>query len=353
MKKNLIMLCVTLIIGAMIVSCSRNNESKSNTQNENISKFSELSGPYLGQKPPGMTPEIFAPDVVADIGSEHTATMFTPDGKEAFWSRIMNPGQFPRCMVIMHVKQENGVWGKPELAPFNIGTNNFISSISPDGKRIYFRARRPIKKGGELPRRYSTWVVKKTDTGWGEPRLADEDLNWDDKYFHFQETNSGNRYFTGKLVDVEREVGFFRSKYVDGEYQQPEALGKTINSEYLDYAFHVEPDEKFIIFSSTRPGGFVGSELYISFHQPDDSWGPAFNLGSKINSVFEGGTDWAYLSPDGKYLFFITSVEAYQDSDVEDGTYEQLKAISLRYENGYNKVYWVNTSFVEELRPKE
>ena len=322
-------------------------------QSETTSKFPVLRGPYLGQKPPGMTPEIFAPDVVADTGSEHTATMFTPDGKEAFWSRIMNPGQSPRCMVIMHVKQENGVWSKPELAPFNIGVNNFISSISPDGKRIYFRARRPIEKRGELPRRFSsTWVVKKTDTGWGEPYLADEDLNWDDNYFHFQETNSGNRYFTGRLVDVDREVGFFRSKYVDGEYQQPEALRKTINSEYLDYAFHVHPDEKFIIFSSTRAVGFIGiGELYISFHQPDDSWGPAINLGSKINSVFEGGTDWAYLSPDGKYLFFIASIEAYHDSDVEDGTYEKLKAISLSYENGYNKIYWVNTSFIEELKP--
>ena len=121
--------------------------------------------------------------------------------------------------------------------------------------------------------------------------MADEDLNWDDNYFHFQETNSGNRYFTGRLVDVDREVGFFRSKYVDGEYQQPEALRKTINSEYLDYAFHVHPDEKFIIFSSTRAVGFIGiGELYISFHQPDDSWGPAINLGSKINSVFRGAS---------------------------------------------------------------
>jgi hypothetical protein len=321
-------------------------------QMETTSKFPVLRGPYLGQKPPGMTPEIFAPGVVTDISDEHTATMFTADGKEAFWSRIMNPGQHPRCMVIMHVKQENGVWSKPGLAPFNIGTYNFIDSISPDGKRVYFKAFQRIEKGEEITRRWTNWVVHKTDTGWGEPRLLEEDFKWDDKYFDFNETNSGNRYFSSKLPGVEGELGFFRSKYVDGEYQQPEALGKTINSEYLDYAFYVDPDEKFIIFASNRPGGFLGTELYISFHQPDDSWGPAMNLGSKINnSVFAGGTSWPYLSPDGKYLFFIASVEAYQDSYVEDGTYEQLKAISMSIENGYSKTYWVNTSFIEELKP--
>jgi hypothetical protein len=321
------------------------------TMNAQQSDFPKLTGPYLGQKPPGDVPEIFAPGVVPDIGSEHTACMFTSDGKEVFWSRIINPGQ-PRCMPILQMKQENGVWGKTELAPFNIGKYNFLGSISPDGKRVYFMAYQRIEEGDEITRKSTTWVVSRTISGWGEPHLLFKDFKWGgDGAFYFHETKSGNAYFTGSLPGVEREFGFFRSRYIDDVYQKPEALDKTINSEYLDYAFYVDPDERFIIFASNRPGGFVGTELYISYHQSDDSWSPAINLGPKINSVFEGGTDWPSLSPDGKYLFFTASVEAYQDSDVEDGTYEKLKAISKSYENGYSKIYWVDTSFVGELKP--
>ena len=138
---------------------------------------------------------------------------------------------------------------------------------------------------------------------------------------------------------------------VDGSYQDPEPLGSTINSEHLDYGFFVDADEKFIIFASNRPGNYSGTELYMSFRLPDDSWGPALNL-ERINSAFGGGTTWPYLSPDGKYLFFLASVEAYEDSDVVEGTYAGLRAISQSPENGYLKVYWVSTSFIDMLNRK-
>lgn len=338
--------CFMAILFVIVLSGCQNSETA-----EDIEPPSVLSGPYLGMIPPSDIPEIFAPEAVPDIGSEHTAIMFTPDGTEVFWSRIMNPGNSPRCMVIMHMKLENGVWIKPELASFNFGLYNFMSSISPDGKRLYFQAKLP-EGSGHSPRSDGL-VVEKTEAGWGTPRLATTFVPSEKRFFHFQETRSGNRYFSGRLPHVEGTVAFFRSKYVDGKYQEPEALGKTINSEFLDYAYHIDPDERFIIFSSNRPGGFADVELYISYHQPDDSWGPAINLGPKINSKFAGGTDWPYLSPDGKYLFFTASVEAYRISDVEDGTYEKLREISTSSFNGYSKIYWVDTSFVEKLKPRE
>jgi len=307
-----------------------------------------LRGPYFGQTPPGDTPQIFAPGFLPDIGYEHTATMFTVDGEQAFWGRVINPGVSPRCHVIMHAQQVDGVWSAPELAPFNIGINSFIDSVSPDGTRVFFQAHEKVEKDGGVQRRWTNWVVHRTVSGWDEPRLLEESFSWDNKFFDFQVTNSGNRYFTSNLEGSEREIGLFSSRFVDGSYEDPQPLGPTVNSESLDYAFYVDPDEEFIVFASTRPGAFDGTELYISFHQLDDSWGPALSL-EKINAVFEGGISWPYLSPDGKYLFFVASVDAYEDADVEEGTYEQLRAISQSPDNGYLKVYWVSTSFIEEL----
>ena len=48
--------------------------------------FPTLEGPYLGQKPPGLIPEVFAPDIV---WSEHVegAVAFTPDLKKFYFRR--------------------------------------------------------------------------------------------------------------------------------------------------------------------------------------------------------------------------------------------------------------------------
>lgn len=312
--------------------------------------FSKLTGPYLGQKPPDDTPIVFASNVIPDIGSEHTATVFTPDGKEAFWSRIINPGQSPRLIVTMHIKQKNGVWSQPELAPFNMGLLTLIKNISPDGKRLYIHSWRPYKDENKRPQ-IGGWVVDKNEYGWGEPRIHNWDLEFEGEYDFQQEVRSGNLYLRRKLKKDDRASSLFRSKLVHGKYQKPKLLGESINSKYMDYSFCIDPNEAFIIFASNRPGVSTQIELYISFHMSDDTWSDAYNLGPKIKSVCEGGTDWPCLSPNGKYLFFLGSVEAYKEFDVEKSTYKKLKAISQRIENGYSRIYWVSTRFIEELKP--
>lgn len=44
-------------------------------------------GPYLGQKPPGMTPEIFRPGIVSLSEAVEYGMAFTPDGQEFYFNR--------------------------------------------------------------------------------------------------------------------------------------------------------------------------------------------------------------------------------------------------------------------------
>jgi len=48
--------------------------------------FPVLRGPYLGQKPPGMAPEVFAPGIVTTELNEHGSPTFSPDLSEMYWS---------------------------------------------------------------------------------------------------------------------------------------------------------------------------------------------------------------------------------------------------------------------------
>ena len=92
-KKCLSIIRVLTLSAVFVISCFQQ------------SNFPTLKGPYLGQKPPGNEPELFAPGILTDIYREHSATKFTPDGEEVFWTRVMNQGGSPRLDVIVHVQQ--------------------------------------------------------------------------------------------------------------------------------------------------------------------------------------------------------------------------------------------------------
>ena len=214
-----------------------------------------LKGPYLDQTPPGDVPEIFAPGIVSSVYWEHSGAVFTPDGKELFWSRAINEGREPRIIVIMHMKQKNGIWTKPELAPFNLAPYNHINSISPDGRRLYFFTEQEDQPG-------NAWVVDKTENGWGKPRLLRintiDNLNTVINEVH--ETYSENLYLYGPNNDTQSGRGIISSRYMNGKYTEYESLGTNINfpcdDPFPNHSPTVDPDERFVIFVSKRPGGY-------------------------------------------------------------------------------------------------
>ena len=63
----MLLFCLILIIG-----CAQKED------------FPVHKGPYLGQKPPGMTPEVFAPGIISTEHKEHSTLAFSPDGTEIF-----------------------------------------------------------------------------------------------------------------------------------------------------------------------------------------------------------------------------------------------------------------------------
>lgn len=46
-----------------------------------------LKGSYLGQKPPGVTPEVFAPGIVSTNNHAEMGCAWTPEGKEFYFGR--------------------------------------------------------------------------------------------------------------------------------------------------------------------------------------------------------------------------------------------------------------------------
>jgi len=95
--------------------------------------FPKLTGPYLGQTPPGLTPEIFAPGIVSTDFYHHCSPSISPDGKEIYWA--MAPLDAMRQIYFSKWKDDR--WTKAE----NLG-NEFSEAtcpyVSPEGKYLFF-----------------------------------------------------------------------------------------------------------------------------------------------------------------------------------------------------------------------
>lgn len=77
---------------------------------EQSKDFPVLKGPYLGQKPPDTTPEIFAPGIITLEEFIEFKGAFSPDGKEYYFYRHSLPEYIP---TLFFTKVENGVWTEP------------------------------------------------------------------------------------------------------------------------------------------------------------------------------------------------------------------------------------------------
>jgi len=78
------------------------------------------------------------------------------------------------------------------------------------------------------------------------------------------------------------------------------------------------------LFDSDRPGGYGGYDIYIAWKDKDGAWTKPINLGAQINSKYAESR--AYMSPEGKYLFFTSNRNGTMDTWwVDAGVLEKLK----------------------------
>lgn len=88
-------------------------------------------------------------------------------------------------------------------------------------------------------------------------------------------------------------------------WSEPVNLGDKINTEFWETTPSLSPDKRTLYFTSNRPGGIGGSDLYVSYMQPNGKWGPAENMGTVLNSA---GDEMApFIHADNQTLYFTSS----------------------------------------------
>jgi len=266
-------------------------------------EFPVLEGSYMGQKPPGMVAEPFALGVISKEGWELEG-VFAPGMKEFYFTldRATDVKDFKPTVI--GFRQQNNVWNK-----FTEFPRRGEIVFSPDGNRMHMAKGYKDRVGDGWSERKSLGpLFDRKD--WGIMRLsasAKGTYVFDD--------------YKSKVVRI--------SKLKDGKHQAPKKMGPEINTGQWTAHPFIAPDESYLIWDSEREGGFGKSDLYISFRQKDASWGPAINMGPKVNS--DKSDFYASVTPDGKYILFNRNIIK--------------KPLNI-------DIYWVDAQIIETLRPK-
>ena len=313
-------------------------------------EFPILTGAYLGQKAPGLTPEIFAPGIIS-TGYYERSIVFTPKGDEIFYQMRGRPQGRNFTSFILYLPLQKGVWRQPQIAFFSgiPAHRDDCPFISYDGKCLFFASKRPLPGTNAIQNEPDLWMIKRSDKRWGQPQHLGSAINSPAEDHYPTVSKMGNMYFNSNR-DGNYEI--YISSHTGTEWSAPVRLKAPVNTEYFEGHPFIAADESYLIFSSNRPGELGQADLYISFRQGDKSWSEPVNMGDKINSPFHEAAP--YVSPDGRHLFFCSfRPPRKSQSSLKFSYSKDINALLDIPVKVSGDIYWVDARIITPLKPDD
>ncbi len=223
----------------------------------------------------------------------------------------------------------------------NTEHQEYVPLISADDAQLFFTSRRPSSPGGFLDPNgipyEDIYVAEKSSNSWTTPKKLREGINSVGNDACVGLSPDGQILFIFKPSEDLRSGDIYESRMGLDDWENPVKLGSDINTEYIEASASITLDDKVLYFSSDRPGGFGGKDIYRALRLPNGKWSKAMNMGPTINTKED--EDAPFIYTDKKTLYF--SSKGHQNM----GGYDVFKTVK---ENGKwseptNLKYPINT----------
>ncbi|WP_452229408.1 hypothetical protein [Lacinutrix sp. MEBiC02404] len=135
-------------------------------------------------------------------------------------------------------------------------------AVSPDGKYMYFVSTMRGTLGGTDIFR----VTINENNVFGKPENLGSKVNTRKKELFPFIGKDNALYFSSNRPEGKGKMDIYKSEFLeDGTFGEAQLLEEPINSKYDDYSFMLNDDLKSGYFSSARPKGKGGDDLYYFF----------------------------------------------------------------------------------------
>jgi hypothetical protein len=260
---------------------------------------------------------------------------FTADGRTMYF----NCRNADICVSHLIGTWEQGSWTTPELldAPISTGYLEVEPLISAAGDKLYFQSNRPARRfqGKPFLSPFVTtslfvvdymaetklgvslfdglgladvWVSFRVNGAWSEPRnLSDVpgeppvNTAYHDHCLSFS-ADGDEAFWTSTRPGGYGGNDIWTSRRVDGKWSEPENLGPHVNGPGDEHHSVPTSDGRSLFVTSNREGGYGADDIYITNRGADEHWKHLVNLGPQINGP--GDDRCPAWTPDGEIFLF-------------------------------------------------
>lgn len=216
--------------------------------------------------------------------------------------------------------------------PINTIENEGAFSISSDGNYIFFTS--CSRNGGKG--QCDIWLTSKKNNRWDEPKNLQSPINT--KYWESQPSISSDGrmlYFSSDRPGGYGGTDIWVSEFSNSGWSAPKNLGPTVNTSKDEQFPFIHSDNRTLYFSSNGHPGLGKSDLYLTRKDVKLNWETPINMGFPINSR---GQDWnLVVARDGKTAYFSSDqLKGFGGLDIYTFQLpEKLQAEKVSYLRGY------------------
>ena len=225
--------------------------------------------------------------------------------------------------------------------PKNLGESintvdpEYYPSITIDGNKMVFTRR---SKGKE-----DFFETELINGQWSKAKPLEGNISTDQYDGGAQNISQDGQWITFAGCSFPNGYGscdLYISRLTKQGWSKPENLGQNLNSEYWESAPSLSPDKKDLYFSSSVPGGFGGSDIWVSHRNANGQWGPARNLGPEINTSGNEGSP--FIHADNQTLYFNSN--GHQGYSDKSDLFVARKLPDGKWSKPENLGYPINTT---------
>ncbi len=182
----------------------------------------------------------------------------------------------------------------------NTPTDEYLPTITSDGLQLVFTRTNEAEDQNLM-------IVEKLREEWQDARPFSDKINTKNNEGMARFAPHGKSfYFAGCMrEDTEGGCDLYEAKLNKGYIGAINRIDGQLNSRAWDSQPSITCDGNVLFFSSTRPGGQGGADIWKSTLMKNGEWSAAESLGNAINTP--GDEEAPFISSDGKTLYFTSN----------------------------------------------
>lgn len=191
----------------------------------------------------------------------------------------------------------------------NTEWKEYVPLITADNETLYFTSRRPGSTAqmkdanGEFFE--DIYVSQKHDGSWSDATNVGQPINTETHDATVSISADGNTMILYRTNPNLTGGDLYISENIRGKWSKPVKLNDRINSAYQEASACISSDGSTLYFSSNRPGGFGGKDLYRVKKLPNDEWSLPKNMGPNINTKYD--EDAPFIDFDNSTFYFASN----------------------------------------------